>query len=46
MHEKCYRKNNFSTDENLFPIILNDIFSILDQYNSINRIILTSRTEF
>jgi hypoxanthine-DNA glycosylase len=45
LHKKCYRKNNYSTDENLFPIILNDIFSILDEHTFIKRIILTSRTE-
>ncbi len=45
MHEKCYRKNNYSTDENLFPIILKDIFAILDEHSSIERLILTSRTE-
>ena len=45
MHEKCYRKNSHSTDENLFPIILKDIFSILDEHTTIKRIILTSRTE-
>lgn len=45
MHQKCYRKNNYSTDENLFPIILKDIFLILDEHKSINRIILTSRTD-
>lgn len=45
MHEKCYRKNNFSTDENLFPIILKDIFTLLDEHSSIKRMLLTSRTE-
>jgi G:T/U-mismatch repair DNA glycosylase len=45
MHEKCYRKNGYSTDENLFPIILKDIFAILDEHTSLKRIILTSRTE-
>lgn len=45
MHEKCYRKNGYSTDENLFPIILKDIFAILDEHASIKRIVLTSRTE-
>lgn len=45
MLEKCYRKNNYSTDENLFPIVLKDIFSILDKCPSIKRVILTSRTE-
>ncbi len=45
MHEKCYRKNGYSTDESLFPIILKDIFAILDNYPSIKRIVLTSRTE-
>jgi G:T/U-mismatch repair DNA glycosylase len=45
MHEKCYRKNGCSTDENLFPIVLKDIFALLDEHHSINRIVLTSRTE-
>lgn len=45
MHEKCYRKNGLSTDENLFPIILKDIFVLLDKHPSIKRIVLTSRTE-
>jgi G:T/U-mismatch repair DNA glycosylase len=45
MHEKCYRRNGYSTDENLFPIILKDIFAILNEHHSIKRIILTSRTE-
>jgi G:T/U-mismatch repair DNA glycosylase len=43
MLEKCYRKNNFSTDENLFPIKLMNIFSLLDKHETINRLILTSR---
>lgn len=43
MLEKCYRKNNLSTDENLFPIKWMDIFSLLNEYESINRLILTSR---
>ena len=42
---KCYRKNNQSSDEYLYPIILKDIFSLLDEYPLIERIILTSRTE-
>lgn len=45
MHEKCYRINQKSGDEFLYPIILKDIFSLLNQPNSIERIILTSRTE-
>lgn len=45
MHEKCYRKNGYSTDENLFPIILKDFFAILDEQTYIKRIVLTSRTE-
>lgn len=45
MYEMCYRKNNYSTDENLFPIILTDIFSLLDKNSTIERLILTSRTE-
>lgn len=45
MHEKCYRKNKSSSDKDLYPIILKDIFGILNQHASIERIILTSRTE-
>jgi len=45
MHEICYRKNNYSTDENLFPIKLTDIFLLLDKHPAIDRLILTSRTE-
>lgn len=45
MHQKCYRNNKYSTDENLFPIILNDIFSLLDAQVSIKTIVLTSRSE-
>lgn len=45
MHVKCYRKNQFSTDESLFPIILNDVFSLLDKNSSIKRLVLTSRTD-
>lgn len=45
MHEMCYRRNSYSTDENLFPIILTDIFEILNNHNTIERIIFTSRTE-
>lgn len=45
MHEKCYRINNKSGDEFLYPIFLKNIFSLLKQSSSIERIILTSRTE-
>ena len=45
MHQKCYRKNNLSGDEFLFPIILQDIFALLNKNGSIDRLILTSRTE-
>ncbi|MCG3167387.1 MAG: hypothetical protein POELPBGB_03177 [Bacteroidia bacterium] len=42
---KCYRRNNKSTDENLFPIILQDVFSIIDNHKEITTLVLTSRTE-
>jgi len=45
MIEKCYRKNNLSGDENIFPIVLRDIFSIIEANKTITRLILTSRTE-
>ena len=45
MHLKCYRKNKMSGDEYLFPIILNDIFELLNINSSIKTIVLTSRTE-
>jgi G:T/U-mismatch repair DNA glycosylase len=45
MHQKCYRKNQMSGDEYLFPIETLNIFSLLDQYTSIESLILTSRTD-
>jgi G:T/U-mismatch repair DNA glycosylase len=45
MHLKCYRRNDLSTDENLFPICLTDILSILDGQKSIKTLVFTSRTE-
>jgi G:T/U-mismatch repair DNA glycosylase len=42
---KCYRLAEKSQDKHLHPILLNDIFSILDQHDSINCLLLTSRTE-
>jgi G:T/U-mismatch repair DNA glycosylase len=45
MIEKCYRRNGYSTDDHIFPISFRDIFAIIDQHTSINRVILTSRTD-
>lgn len=45
MHEICYRCNGYSTDENLSIIKLKDIFTLLDKYRNIEKLILTSRTE-
>lgn len=45
MISKCYRKNRSSSDESLYPILLNDIFNILDNNKSIRNILLTSRGE-
>jgi G:T/U-mismatch repair DNA glycosylase len=45
MHELCYRRNNSSSDDNLFSIKLKDIFLLLNKYPSIDRLILTSRGE-
>lgn len=42
---KCYRLAEKSQDKHLYPILLNDIFSILDQHDSIDCLLLTSRTE-
>lgn len=44
MIEMCYRKNNSSNDEDIFPIKILDLFEVLDRYPKIVRIILTSRT--
>ncbi|WP_293302512.1 hypothetical protein [Pedobacter sp. UBA4863] len=41
---KCYRKNKSSKDEDLYPILWNDIFKILAKNTDINTLILTSRT--
>lgn len=45
MHVTCYRRNKSSSDENLYPIILKDIFSLLRENPSIDTLIFTSRTE-
>jgi G:T/U-mismatch repair DNA glycosylase len=42
---KCYRKNKWSTDENLYPILWNDIFEILDENKLISTLVLTSRSK-
>lgn len=45
MHEVCYRRNISSSDKDLFIIKLKNIFTLLDEHLSIERLILTSRTE-
>lgn len=45
MYQMCYRRNKYSTDENLFPIVLKDVFILLNDYPTIARILFTSRTE-
>lgn len=45
MLSKCYRKNKESADESLYPILLTDIFTLLEHHPKIDRLILTSRTE-
>jgi G:T/U-mismatch repair DNA glycosylase len=45
MVAKCYRKNRWSGDENIFPIILQNIFKTIDDGESLQRLILTSRTD-
>lgn len=42
---KCYRQNGLSQDHNIYPIVLNDIFSLLEKNKMIDTIILTSRTK-
>lgn len=42
---KCYRKNKWSSDESLFPIVHNDIFEILKTNRAIRTLVLTSRTK-
>lgn len=44
MHEKCWRRNKSSLDKDLYPIILTDVFKILREVDTINTLILTSRT--
>ncbi|MFT0415233.1 hypothetical protein [Bacteroides thetaiotaomicron] len=46
MHLLCYRRKGSSSDEDILHIKLQDIFFLLSQYPSINRLILTSRTEY
>ncbi len=45
MHQLCYRKNNSSGDEHLYPVFLNDIFALLDNNKTIDTLVLTSRTD-
>ncbi len=45
MVRKCWRRNDSSLDENLYPIILTDVFKILREVSSINTLVLTSRTK-
>jgi G:T/U-mismatch repair DNA glycosylase len=45
MLEKCYRKNDRSQDQHIFPITFRNIFSIIEKNQSIEAIILTSRTK-
>jgi G:T/U-mismatch repair DNA glycosylase len=45
MISKCYRLAEKSQDIHLYPIAMNDIFALLDKHNSIESILLTSRTE-
>lgn len=45
MLRQCYRLEETSGDEHLYPIVLTDIFSLLDTNRSIETLILTSRTE-
>ncbi len=46
MMTMCYRKGKSSNDGDLFPIILTDIIRILKNNNSIEKILLTSRSGF
>lgn len=41
---KAYRYKGKSTDEHVYPILLKDIFKLLDTYPGINRLVFTSRT--
>ena len=42
---KCYRKNDRSQDQHIFPITFRDIFGIIENNKSVETIILTSRTK-
>lgn len=45
MLECCYRMNESSGDENLYPVKWKDIIEILEKHQSIKSLIFTSRTE-
>ena len=45
MLEMCYRRNDFSGDEHLYPVKWKDITVILEDYPSIRTLIFTSRTK-
>jgi hypoxanthine-DNA glycosylase len=42
--EQCYRRNMLSQDHHLFPINLIDIVGLLNQHQSIETVVFTSRT--
>ena len=46
MHLLCYRRKGSSSDKDILHVKLQDIFFLLSQYPSINKLILTSRTEY
>ena len=45
MLELCYRRNDYSGDEHLYPVKWKDITVILEDYPSIKTLIFTSRTD-
>lgn len=45
MLEVCWRKSQSSSDHDLSPILLTDLFRILHENESINKLVMTSRTK-
>lgn len=45
MHRTCYRKNNYSGDEHLYSVFLNDIVELIVNNQTIDTLIFTSRTD-
>jgi len=45
MLERCYRRNGLSQDEHIYPILWRDLFALLRENETIDTLVLTSRSK-